>query len=202
MQLRSFDTAGNPAIFTLNDCPVKVGNDVIATTAITMSPLLSASLIGRGLPVVEGFEGDYVYDADTLLGYVIYVGGFRLLGLDNVLKNLPEPDHIQLKVGDVESMSIVAAFEQRTPLLFSVNNKIVVLDSFVLKWAGRLYTIDGNIVIPPEDVLFNTGVFDKNKKNIFFGTGYQHGEVVLQGYLPYVRFLEGGVPLHELILEE
>ena len=197
MVLKGFTKCGIEVLFTLADCPILVGEGLIALVGKISSALIRYDTIVRGDEESGLYEGDVIYDEmETILGIVVYAKGFVLYNA-GVLCDIPAEDNIRVTKGCPETIEKIANLEERTEISFAYKGIQYRFLSLICKVGDYVgLTIDGKLV-NPEELLLNTGFCRKDRmKGIYFGEVYQGGTVVLHKNVPMIAY-EGGkyVPL-------
>lgn len=188
MLLRACTLRGENVRFELSDCPVTVTEGTFALTGIANSKIMYLNTIMRGCESEDIFEGDLVYDAeDNLLGYVIYIGGFKLQKIDGSVTKLEIGNHIKVKVGNITSARIVSSNPSRTPLLFKYEDSLVYMSLFLYKLENGNIAVTGKSYagkqLVPSKLQFFTGLVCDGAQ-VFFGDEVDGHAVKLCGLYP------------------
>lgn len=176
---------------TLNvaDCPIYVSERVLALSGKKNSKLLLAKTVIRRDEETDIAEGDLVYEGEKLLGRIVYAEGFKLQTLDDELKNLPEGEHIKVKVGTKESINKVFDCPERTPVIFGYRKKEFSIRDFLCKTGRYIAIADDKFSgkkLDPQDLLISTGFTREDGSPICFGEFYQGGIVTLFKGIPAI----------------
>lgn len=171
------------------DCPIYVSERVLALSGKKNSKLLWANTVVRCDEESGIAEGDLVYENDELLGRIVYAKGFKLQTLEGDVKNLPEIEHIKVRVGSKETINKVFECSERTPITFGYRKKEFSIRDFLCKTGNYIAIADDKFTgkkLVPQDLLISTGFTREDRSPICFGEFYQDGIVTLWKGLPVI----------------
>lgn len=191
MKLKAYTRTKERVSFTLEDCPVFISDNVIALVGKKNSDLISYDTIIRGDEASGIWEGDEVYENDSLVGYVIYSRGFKLQTLDNKVKKLCLGSHIKVKEGNRDTVLSISKNPERSMLLFKYKEYVIQIAVFLCKRGDGMIGVHGSSCpeeyIDPQGLRFFTGLVDKSGKNLFYGECENGHEIVLHNLMPCIK---------------
>ena len=184
MVYRAFNVLGEAVEFTLEDSPLRVGENLIALTAHKGSRLLDINTISRkserGI-----YEGDFVkYGKSNEIGVVYYKNGFMVQTKEGEPKKLNTIRHITLIRGNELTSRYVSTIIGRTPLLFKDTESGITftIDNILFKSKERLYIDKNKLFVSLENIREIAAIVKDTA--YYVGDAYNEGIICIDGDMP------------------